>query len=387
MQYFYIVLLYHLYTDAQWVCVLDRHHGLAFTQNQTVRFKQMSEGINFRKETWSVLMFLVMCMGLTAGALIPRQAIADDDLKDCMADMMDQVNDTMTIGDLRLKCQEQLHTGSYPLAEKESAVVSERLRQDKGHVLEPFTLMAHKPNYILLGAYNGNGYNPEYFRDQYDNDSIDLDDTEAQFQISIKTPLLVNLFDTVDVFAAYTNRSFWQFYNDDISSPFRETNHEPELWVQHRPGWELFGFTNTANMFGIVHQSNGQGGVLSRSWNRLYASFVFELGNLGLSFKPWYRIPEDDEDDDNPDITDYLGHYEIRAAYKLDEHVFSIMSRNNLESGFEKGAIELAWSFPLWDYPYLKGYIQYFSGYGESLIDYDHYVNRIGIGFALSDWL
>ena len=54
---------------------------------------------------------------------------------------------------------------------------------------------------------------------------------------------------------------------------------------------------------------------------------------------------------------------------------------------FERGAFELGWSFPLWKYPYLKGYIQYFSGYGESLIDYNQHVNKVGIGFALSDWL
>ena len=63
------------------------------------------------------------------------------------------------------------------------------------------------------------------------------------------------------------------------------------------------------------------------------------------------------------------------------------MSRNNLESGFDRGAVEAGWSFPLGNYPYLKGYIQYFYGYGESLIDYDRRVNRIGIGISLNDWL
>jgi phospholipase A1 len=159
------------------------------------------------------------------------------------------------------------------------------------------------------------------------------------------------------------------------------------MWAQFHPNWEIFGLRNTWNSFGIVHQSNGRGGVLSRSWNRVYAWITFERGDFAMSIKPWYRIPEDDEDDDNPDITDYLGHYELSATYTTHDHVFSVMSRNNLESGFEKGAIELSWSFPLWDYPYLKGYVQYFNGFGESLIDYNHRVNRIGIGFSLTDWL
>jgi len=191
----------------------------------------------------------------------------------------------------------------------------------------------------------------------------------------------------MDIYGAYTNRSFWQVYNSKESAPFRETNHEPELWAQFHPGWELFGFTNTWNSFGVVHQSNGRGGILSRSWNRVYAWMTVERGNFAMSFKPWYRIPEDSEDDDNPDLTDYLGHYELSATYTIEDHVFSVMSRNNLESGFERGAVELSWSFPLWNYPYLKGYVQYFNGFGESLIDYDHRVNRIGIGFSLTDWL
>jgi len=280
-----------------------------------------------------------------------------------------------------------LRDGSFVSEEKQVGVVSERLRQDEQNVLEPFTLMAHKPNYILLATYNASGYNPDPYREQYKNPSLELDDTEAQFQVSIKTPLAIGLFDTFDIYAAYTNRSFWQVYNDDISSPFRETDHEPEIWAQFNPNLEFHGFTNTANMVGFVHQSNGQGGVLSRSWNRIYANFVFEKDDLALAFKPWYRIPEADDDDDNPDITDYMGNYELRGAYKWGENVFSVMSRNNLQSGFSKGAVELSWSFPLGSYPYMKGYIQYFNGYGESLIDYNQYTNQIGIGFALTDWL
>ena len=319
------------------------------------------------------------------GSLLITGVVQADDLTECMTNRMQQANDEMTVGELRLQCQKQLRDGSFVTEDKQVAVVSERLRLDRQNVLAPFTLMAHKPNYILVATYNSSGYNPDPYREQYKNTSLELDDTEAQFQVSIKTPLAIGLFDTFDIYAAYTNRSFWQVYNDDISSPFRETNHEPEIWAQFNPNWEFHGFTNTANMVGFVHQSNGQGGNLSRSWNRIYANFVVEKDNLALAFKPWYRIPDDD--DDNPDIKDYMGNHELRGAYKWGKNVFSVMSRNNLQSGFSKGAVELSWSFPLWSYPYMKGYIQYFNGYGESLIDYNQYTNQIGIGFALTDWL
>lgn len=338
--------------------------------------------------TWRTRFTHMTMFAALLGSLIINGTARADDLTKCMTGKLQQADDKMTIGELRTSCQKQLQKGTVTEEEEKHAVVSERFRQDREHVLEPFTLMAHKPNYILLAAYNASGYDPDVYQQQYDDPTIELDDIEAQFQISIKAPLAIGLFDMVDIYAAYTNRSFWQVYNSDISAPFRETNHEPEMWAQIRPDWEFLGFTNTANAVGIVHQSNGRGGsTLSRSWNRIYASFIFERENLGLSFKPWYRISEDAEDDDNPDITDYLGHYELRAAYKWNEHVFSAMSRNNLESGFSKGAVELGWSFPLGDYPYLKGYVQYFGGYGESLIDYNQYTNRIGIGFTLTDLL
>jgi len=257
-------------------------------------------------------------------------------------------------------------------------------------------LMAHKPNFFMV-TYDDSRediYNWGY----PGGPTASLDNVELQFQISIKTPLAVDLFDQkIDLYAAYTNRSFWQAFNDEDqnSSFFRETNHEPEVWVQKRHDIKLpLGFNYKVTGIGFVHQSNGRAGdhsvnefALSRSWNRIYANFIVANGNFVMAFKPWFRIKEKSKDDDNPDITDYLGHGELRLAYKYKDHTFALMSRNNLESSFSEGAIEASWSFPLFDYPYVKGYIQYFSGYGESLADYDQYNNRIGLGIALSDWL
>ena len=234
------------------------------------------------------MIYTALMSALLAAIVLPVPGNADE-LTACMTGLLEQASDSTTIGELREQCagqaqqQEQAQTELAQQDDQQTAV-DVRLKQDRENVLQPFTLMSHKPNYFLLGAYNSDGYNSSYFEEQYDEPSIHLDDTEAQFQISLKIPLGINLFNTFDVYAAYTNRSFWQLYNSEISSPFRETNHEPEAWVQFTPGWEIFGFKNSANAIGFVHQSNGQGGVLSRSWNRIYANFVFQRGNFAIGF-------------------------------------------------------------------------------------------------------
>ena len=119
----------------------------------------------------------------------------------------------------------------------------------------------------------------------------------------------------------------------------------------------------------------------------MYADFVFERDNLALSIKPWWRIPENEKDDDNPDIDDFLGYGELRADYKWGNNTFGVMTRNMIESSFEKGTVELTWSFPLWHYDYFRGYLYYYNGYGESLIDYDQQSNTIGIGVSFTDHL
>ena len=313
---------------------------------------------------------------------------------DCVIRLAESADGSTTLEEVRQQCAvsaadlaiSEPEEGSTPAAETHS--VEKRLAADRESAERPFSIMSHKPNYFLLGAYNEKGWNPDIFREAFNEPEYDHEDVEAQFQISLKVPVAIGLFgDRMDLYGAYTNRSFWQLYNDDWSRPFRETNHEPEFWAQFRNDWSIGGFTNSVNTVGLVHQSNGRGGILSRSWNRIYANFIFEKGPWVISLKPWYCLDCNDDDSDNPDITDYLGHGELRLAYGRNGHVFSLMSRNQLESGFDEGALELSWSFPLFDYPYLKGYIQYFNGYGESMIDYDNKVNRIGIGISVTDWL
>ena len=272
------------------------------------------------------------------------------------------------------------------------SLVKERIERERRVQDNRSVLLAHKRNYLLPLTYS-----PDPNDDVFDQGSSDfgedLDNFEVQFQLSIKAALAEGLFTDNDaLYVGATVQSFWQAYNRDISSPFRETNYEPELfWVTPVP-WTILGGDATLFALGLSHQSNGRNLPFSRSWNRIYGSVVWERWRMVYHLKVWWRIPEDEKDeptdpegDDNPDIEDYLGNFELTGAYRRYDHEVSVMLRNNLDMEDNHGAIQVDWTFPL--QRRFRGYVQYFNGYGESLIDYDADIERIGIGILLSDLL
>lgn len=262
------------------------------------------------------------------------------------------------------------------------SALDRRIQIERQTRYQAFVITPHKPNYLLPISYNSKPNNTPI--DGVPNEP--LDKNEVKFQFSMKYPITEGLFgDDGALFFAYTNLSFWQAYNSGASSPFRETVHEPELFLVFPRDAPLLGMRNRLIRLGIVHQSNGRSGPESRSWNRFYVDFLFQWGNYYLSVKPWHRLMGTGSgEDDNPDIEDYLGHGELRLAYAHAEHTVSLMLRNNFDSP-NYGAMELNWSFPL--SRRVKWFVQYFNGYGESLIDYNARVNRFGIGIAFTDWL
>jgi phospholipase A1 len=247
----------------------------------------------------------------------------------------------------------------------------------------------HRTNYILAFSYNGS---PNQDPWQALAPPQELVKPEVTFQLSFKAKVWQDVFDTdTDLWIAYTQRSFWQLYNVEESSPFRETDYEPELLLNFRTRFSLLGLTGRFVQIGVNHQSNGQTEPLSRSWNRVVANVGLERGRFSLLVKGWYRLPETSEEDDNPGMYDYLGYGEIWGYYLRNGHRAAVMLRDNLDFDHNRGAIQLEWSFPLFKpSPHtptqVGGYVQWFLGYGESLLDYDHRVNRIGVGIAIAEW-
>ncbi|MGP2658186.1 phospholipase A [Malaciobacter sp. WC5094] len=233
-----------------------------------------------------------------------------------------------------------------------------------------FGLYPYKMNYLLPVTFD-------------DDRKSDRERIETKFQFSIEKPITYNFFGLDESISfAYTQKSFWQTTAD--SAPFRETNYEPEIFVQfpYKNSETLKGFKLALN-----HQSNGRDKPESRSWNRIYLESYLQLSKLFVVPRIWYRIPEK-TDDDNPDIEDYYGYGDLQLLYPYKDHVFELMVRNNMKFNSEnKGAVQLDWTFPLPSFISSSnsyGFVQMFTGYGDSLIDYDKKINRIGFGIALS---
>jgi phospholipase A1/A2 len=250
-----------------------------------------------------------------------------------------------------------------------------------------FDLRAHRPSYLLLGRYSdAPNRTPSSPSKPPPGAPLDIQDVEAKFQLSFKFKLADfgrELNRPFAIWAAYTQQSQWQVYNADISRPFRETNYEPELFVAMHPDTSLWGWRWRLAALGVNHQSNGRSEPLSRSWNRVVAQLGVERGDVGVILRPWVRVKEDNATDDNPDITRYLGHGDLTVVWAPGRHQFSFSGRVNASSGY--GAVQGHWTFPL--ARRVRGIVQVFSGYGESLIDYNVKQNTIGIGVSLADHL
>jgi phospholipase A1 len=327
-------------------------------------------------------------IGLWGLALPPTIGLAQlpTDLEQCLLEALEDASDETTIGDLRRLCAPQADEVREVTEAPEgdaATVLAERRQAEHAARVSPFLITAHRPNYALLATYNPDPYS-QPFQEAFPNEDNTLSNVEAMFQLSLKVPIVTDIFwGHGNLFFAYTQRSFWQVYDTVLSSPFRENDFEPEAFLSFNTDWGLGGWKNSLMTVGVNHQSNGRSAPLSRSWNRIFARFDFDNPkyNLYFSLKPWLIIGDVS---DNPDIEKFMGHGELLGVYRWKEQSFGLMVRNNLRSDPNRGAYQLDWSFPL--YKRWRAYIQYFNGYGYSLIDYNDNQNVIGIGVQISDY-
>lgn len=239
----------------------------------------------------------------------------------------------------------------------------------------PLGVSAYEPVYFILGANGG---------------------LNAKFQISLR----YRLFDgngaiarrlpwLDDLYFSYSQTSLWNL--DDLSKPFRDSSYRPRLFYSNYDlGRVADGRIRLGIEGGVAHESNGKDGLDSRSINLLYARPTLTFGDPeGRRFYVAPMIYHYLEREENPDIAAYRGHVDLLVGYgrKSGWDLWGTFRKGN-DGNY--GSMELNASYPLSKLSGgdLNGWLlaQYFTGYGESLLDYNRKLDaqfRIGLAVAL----
>jgi phospholipase A1/A2 len=271
--------------------------------------------------------------------------------------------------------------------ENDKQAMSERWELDSATRKKPLQITAYKPVYVTAGRWSSNpnmqptSGNPVYslpFKVAYNN-------YEAKFQFSLKTKAIQGIFwGKGDLWVAYTQKAHWQIYNEKLSRPFRELNYEPELIINFATRFTILGFTTRMVGAAFNHQSNGRTLPLSRSWNRIIFHAGLERKNWQVYIKPWLRLA--DKEDENPDITSYIGSGELTVIRSFGRHQVSVAGSHSVRftNRWGRGSIQANWVFPVLGN--LKGMLQVSEGYGETLVDYNHRQTTVGLSVSLVEW-
>lgn len=212
-------------------------------------------------------------------------------------------------------------------------------------------------------------------------------DDQVKFQISVK-------YDLVDnrklLFAGFTQTSWWKLY--DCSSPFYESNYQPEAFGR----WEFNGYKDYIQLSPIHHCSNGKDGDVSRSINDYYlqlqaskASYFTPLLRCGFNIRIFGYWNTSDENDD---FNDYRKNYMLDLFLKVkrfgnrtfvtNTELHGLCTGNPLDKGYYQVTLSTL--------PYYKFlaqlFVQFHSGYGESMIEYNNKENSIRGGIAITDF-
>lgn len=239
----------------------------------------------------------------------------------------------------------------------------------------PFTLYPYDTNYLIYT--NTSDMNKEAISSYSWSENARKD--EVKFQLSGVSAVARDFRPELRAWwFLYPEILGWQLSNSEESAPFRETNYEPQLFLGFATDYRVAGWTLRDVEMGYNHDSNGRSEPTSRSWNRLYTRLMAENGNWLVEVKPWYVIGSTD---DNPDITKYMGYYQLKLGYHLGDAVLSAKGQYNWNTGY--GGAELGVSYPITKH--VRLYTRVYSGYGESLIDYNFNQTRVGVGVMLND--
>jgi phospholipase A1 len=232
------------------------------------------------------------------------------------------------------------------------------------------------PNYFILGRNIYNSYKGKEVND------VDVEGF-TKFQVSFMYD--ITKIKKHSIFFHYTQISFWNIGQE--SNPFAEINYHPGLMYN-------FKFDNKyLNEFriGVFHESNGESEDRSKSLDigfqtYLYKKYNFEDFTLNIVLRVFY-IPYSSLEE-NPEYHDYMGYHNLFIDFKNKEWgCIELKTQGFVLEG--KGALQIgivSHSFlDFKNYFTPRLYLQWYCGYGESLINYSAKSNSLRIGIIFRD--
>jgi len=236
---------------------------------------------------------------------------------------------------------------------------------------------------------------------------------QVKFQISMRFQLLEpNLYilkhNIFPAYVAYTQKSLWNIGQESL--PFEESNYNPEFFLDYPVNAVIWGRLKLRNIVvsPFEHESDGLVGVQSRSWNRQYVMAKFGLESkekleitnsflpdkASLYLKLWNASGYSDQDTylqsvgSNSKFMDYMGHGEIGISVRnflwggsFKNHQLDIKTPIFHDSDKPSYELEFRQQIPNLNFAF---YMQYWYGYGETLLRFDQFGHRGFAGLSFS---
>ena len=202
--------------------------------------------------------------------------------------------------------------------------------------------------------------------------------SDVKFQLSIAQRLTKSKlpFDTY-LFIQYTQKAFWNVFQKSL--PMRDLNFNPGIGLGH-----LIIHHNKFIGKGYLmleHESNGKDSTASRSWNKVtFATAIVLNKNWEAQFKTWIPIVDGKY---NKDLLKYNGIFQMAANFRTDNKRFNcgvILTKRKTWFSFNT-QVELSYKFNNNENQYF--FLQYYNGYGENLLEYNHFKSMLRIGFVI----
>ncbi len=275
---------------------------------------------------------------------------------------------------IRLETKQEPDTSVNPIKETAQRIIGSMFGESKqlsnaDSLIREFdarpSFGIYRDNYFIVGT--------EIFKgaDKYNSD--------AKFQVSIRQRLTNSTLPfKTHFYLTYTQKAFWDVFRE--SFPFRDLNFNPGLGI----GRPLVYNNRFMGMLSLEfeHESNGKDGDASRSWNKITLGSLLTFNdNWALQAKAWIPIVDGDN---NKHITSYSGLGLIALSYMSPKSKYNASVVFTKRAGaFFDGNILANFSIRLFsdDNQYL--FLEYYNGYGESMLQFDQYRHRVRIGIVI----